>query len=260
MERISDPVLLGKVWSARYESLARVFAEIIGPEASEVVELGCGRGQLTIPLARLIPSSRIVAVDGFLGPYHAWKQRLKAALKSASLEDRVKVVTSDCWRWFEREPSSCHDVLLSSELFPEFDSGELRRFMSEAFRVLRARGLIISSFLSPHGNNPRQRLFIEADSEPRWTKYPPKEWFSPPPELVGRELRRAGFAKIRVRVVPTHVKFVRRAAIKSLRRWGVRPAFTKMYERKLNEDGLESPDWILVEATKAASSRSSSNG
>jgi hypothetical protein len=131
--------------------------------------------------------------------------------------------------------------------------------MSEAYRVLRARGLIISSFLSPHGNNPRQRLFIEADSEPRWTKYPPKEWFSPPPELVGRELGRAGFAEIRVRVVPTHVKFVGRAAIKSLRRWGVRPAFAKMYERKLNEDGLESPDWILVEARKAASSRSSSN-
>jgi SAM-dependent methyltransferase len=259
MERITDPALLSRVWSARYESLARAFAEIIGHDATEVVELGCGRGQLTIPLAKLIPSSRIVAVDGFKGPYRGWKQRFKTALEHAGLQDRVRIVAADCWRWFKNEPPSHRNVVLSSELLPEFDSAELRRFMLEAHRVLNPRGLVISSFLSPHGRNPRQRLFIEADSEPRWTKYSPKEWFSPPPELVKRELRRARFTKIRVCIVPTRVRFAGKAAAKSLRAWGVKPTFLRTYGRRLKEDGLESPNWIIVAATKPADSQSSTH-
>ena len=254
MEPISEPVLLHKALSAQYERLARVLAEVIGSDASDIVELGCGRGQLTIPLARVIPSSKIVAVDGFQGPYRAWKQRLKEAVESASLEDRVKVVASDCWRWFKKEPSSRHNVLVSSELLPEFDSEELKQFISESHRVLKPRGLTVNSFLSPHGSNPRQRLFIEADSNPRWTKHPPKQWFSPPPELVRRELRQAGFVKIRTRTVPNRTRFVGRAVSTSLLSWGVKRGFLKQYHKRLNEEGLESPDWIVVEATKPVAS------
>lgn len=230
-----------------------VFAETIGSDAIEVVEFGCGRGQLTVPLARLIPSSTIVAVDEFQGPYRAWKKRLKAALHGARLEDRVKVVVSDCSRWSRKQPSSTYDAVLSSELFPEFDSEELKRFISEAHRVLKPRGLTVNSFLSPHGSNPRQRLFIEADSEPRWTRHPPKEWFSPPPGLVRRELRRAGFARIRTRTVPTRIRFAWRAASTSLPSWGVRQTFLKTHQKRLSKDGLESPDWIVIKAAKPAS-------
>lgn len=252
-EYISDPDLLYRAWSARYHGLALTFAEIIGSHATKIVELGCGRGQLTVPLARLVPSSTIVAVDEFQGPYRAWNKRLKAALRGARLEDRVKVVVSDCSRWLRKQPPSAYDAVLSSELFPEFDSDELKRFISEAHRVLQPRGLTVNSFLSPHGSNPRQRLFIEADSEPKWTKRPPKEWFSPPPVLVRRELRRAGVAKIRTRTVQTRIRFTGRAVSTSLQSWGVRRAFLKLHQKRLSEDGLESPDWIVIEATKSAS-------
>jgi hypothetical protein len=53
--------------------------------------------------------------------------------------------------------------------------------------------------------NPRQKLLIEADSNPVWTYTPPKEWFSPKPELVTRELRKSGFHRIRRITIRSHL-------------------------------------------------------
>jgi len=251
METICEPRRLDHAWSAQYERLARVFAQIIGSTTGDIVEIGCGRGQLTIPLSKQIPLSKIVAVDRFQGPYRGDRQRLRTALQNEGLEDRVKLVHSDCWRWFENQSCSAHDVLISSELLAELDSAELRRFVAETYRVLRLGGLTVHSFLSPYGINPRQRRLITADSDPRWTKYPPKEWFSPSPELVRRKLLQAGFAKIRVHRVPSRIRFIGSAARILLRRWGVRQAFMKLNKEKLDEDGLEPPDWIVVEARKS---------
>ncbi len=71
----------------------------------------------------------------------------------------------------------------------------MRGFFVESYRVLKAGGTTIHSFLSPKPRNGRQRRLIEADSDPRWTKTPPTEWFSPPPRLVLEYLRLAGFKR-----------------------------------------------------------------
>lgn len=251
MEIIREPGELDDAWSAQYERLAQEFAGIIGSVTSDIVEISCGRGQLTIPLAKRIPSSKIVAVDRFQGPYRGDKQRLKTVLQKEGLKDRVKLIHSDCWRWFENQSCSVHEVLVSSELFAEFDLAELRRFVAESCRVLRLGGLTAHSFLSPYGINPRQRRLITADSDPRWTKYPPKEWFSPSPGLVRRELLQAGFVETRVHRIQSRVRFIGSAARTLLRRWGVRQAFLKFNNEKLDEDGLEPPDWMIVEARKS---------
>lgn len=234
--------------------MAREFARIIDSRAAEIVEIGCGEGQLTIPLAKLIPSGKIVTVDDFRGPYRGSMERIKAALRNGGLVNRVKVVASNCWRWFDNQPSSVHGIIISSELFPEFDRAELRRFAEQIYRVLTPSGLTVNSFLSPHATNPRQKLLIEADSDPRWTKYPPKEWFSPSPGLVARELRRAGFLKIGIRRVPNYLRLVGEAARKTLRRWGVKQTFLSRNKLRLDEDGLETPDWIIIEGRKPATS------
>ena len=50
-EVVTDPSDLEVVWPKQYEKLAHVFADVIG-KGQRVAEIGCGRGQLTIPLAR----------------------------------------------------------------------------------------------------------------------------------------------------------------------------------------------------------------
>jgi len=53
MEEVSDPKELDKAWRQQYENLAREFAKLIGKRRT-IIEIGCGRGQLTIPLAKLV--------------------------------------------------------------------------------------------------------------------------------------------------------------------------------------------------------------
>ena len=135
METICEPRRLDHAWSAQYERLAQVFAQIIGSTTGDIVEIGCGRGQLTIPLSKQIPLSRIVAVDRFQGPYRGDRQRLRTALQNEGLKDRVKLVHSDCWRWFENQSCSAHDVLISSELLAELDLDRMTSLLNMTQRL-----------------------------------------------------------------------------------------------------------------------------
>ena len=138
----------------------------------------CGKGQFTVPLLKRLPNCRI-AVDRFEGPYHSDRSDLAAAISRNKLRARVTIVKADYLDWMTAQVGEKYDAVVSNDFVAEIDSWGLRRFLSECHRILRPGGISVQSFLSPKPRNRRQRRLIEADSNPKWTKDPPLEWFSP---------------------------------------------------------------------------------
>ncbi len=245
-----DPGQLDLAWSQQYSRLSQKFSRIL-PKNGILAEIGYGRGQLTIPLSETVPRLRIVGVDNFRGSYSETQAELLSALAGRSR--KVKVVLSDYQTWFESQPVSKYDALVSSEFLPELDSESMRRFFGDCYRVIKRGGKTIHSFLSPAPRNARQRRLIEADSDPRWTKTPPAEWFSPNPKLVSEQLVLAGFKRPHITRLKNGLIIRSIAARELLRDWDIRQSYWKSHQRVLEKEGLEAPDWIMIDAIKPTS-------
>jgi ubiquinone/menaquinone biosynthesis C-methylase UbiE len=247
---VDDPGKVENAYAHQYDNLARKVASLISSTSGILAEIGGGEGQLTLPLAKLLPRHRFNVVDTFTGAYSGTLTRLNKALSEARLTSRVKVHKVDYLDWLWGEFSDKYVGVISSEFLPEIDSYELPMFLSECYRVVRPGGLNVHSFLSPIARNRRQRLMIEADSNPKWTKTPPKEWFSPKPALVVSELRRAGFRDLQIEKIESNL-IIKSDAVRSfLHSWDVKDAFWKTYRSQLATEGLEVPDWIIVSGRK----------
>jgi 16S rRNA A1518/A1519 N6-dimethyltransferase RsmA/KsgA/DIM1 with predicted DNA glycosylase/AP lyase activity len=247
---IDDPRQVESAYARQYETLARAFANLVPKRNGNLAEIGCGKGQLTVPLAKFLPHHRFDAVDKFSGAYSGTLSRLNHALSQARMQNRVKVHKGDYLDWLWDEFSDKYVGVISSEFLPEIDSYELSMFMPECYRVVKHGGLTAHSFLSATPRNNRQRLLIEADTNPKWTKTPPKEWFSPKPAVVVSKLIRTGFREVRVRRIKSNLIIRGNAAKELLRSWDVRSSFWKKYKTRLMRAGLEFPDWLLVSGLK----------
>ncbi len=250
MQTVRDPSALAHAWELEYARLARAVASVLPPETSTLVEVGCGDGQLTIPLARLVPSVQMDVIDRFAGPYASNRASLLERLKSARLTDRVRVLSGDATNTLRQLPSGSLDAVVSSEFLCELSTPSLLPFLKSCRRVLKAGGLTVHSFLSPVPRNEGQALTIEADSDPRWTTHPPTKWFSPPPEVARKFLIEAGFVGAGVEVKRSRLRFLGVAAQAQLKDWRVRETFYRDQETVLRARGLELPDWIVVSGTR----------
>src|SRR5712692_9743732 len=240
---VEDPKRVQSAYVHQYEILAREIANLVPTRSGILAEIGCGKGQLTIPLAKLLPRHRFNVVDTFAGAYSGTLGQLNKALSRARMKSRVKVTIADYLDRLWQEFSDKYVGVISSEFLPEIDSYELSMFLSECYRVVRPGGLTVHSFLSPTPRNNRQRLLIEADTNPIWTKTPPKEWFSPKPTHVVSKLMRAGFRDIHVERMKSNL-IIRAEAVKAfLHSWDVRSAFWKAHRVELAREGSEVPDW-----------------
>ena len=248
---VDDPRKVEDAYAHQYENLASRIASLVPARSGILAEIGCGEGQLTIPLAKLLPRHRFNVVDKFTGAYSGTLRRLNQALARAKLKNRVKVNVADYLDWLWEEFSDKYAGVISSEFLPEIDSYELSMFLSECYRVVRNGGLTVHSFLSPTPRNSRQRLLIEADTDPAWTKTPPKEWFSPQPTFVASKLMRTGFREVHVETVKSNLIIRAAAAKELLRTWDVRSSFWKTYKTPLLRTGLEVPNWLIISSQKS---------
>jgi cyclopropane fatty-acyl-phospholipid synthase-like methyltransferase len=248
---VDDPGRVDKAYPLQYESLARRVASLVPSRRGILAEIGCGEGQLTVPLAKLLPGHRFNVVDTFAGAYSGTLTKLNNALSRARLTSRVKVNKADYLDWLWEEFSDKYAGVISSEFLPEIDSYELSMFVSECYRIVRPWGLTVHSFLSPIARNRRQELMIEADSNPKWTKTPPKEWFSPKRDQVVSALKRAEFRNIRVKRIKSNLIIRAQAAEHLLESWDVKSSFWKSHRTRLVREGLEIPDWMIISGRKA---------
>jgi len=241
---------LAAAWNHQYVLLAGRTAELLPGRTQRILEIGCGRGQLTVPLAWARPRARILAIDSFRPPYSRSQAALLASLRRSGLEDRVDVHRADGPRWLQRPRSARFQGIVSSEFLPELPVGALLGVFRACFRLLELGGSTVHIFLSPIPRNEQQRLVIEADSDPRWTRRPPKGWFSPPPSLACSLLRSAGFVRVRARRVPSRLRFSPAAALQQLTRWRVRPGFVREYGIAQGRNLLELPDWVVLSGVR----------
>jgi cyclopropane fatty-acyl-phospholipid synthase-like methyltransferase len=247
---VDDPRKVENIYACQYENLARKIANLVPKKNGILAEIGCGKGQLTIPLAKFLPRHRFNVVDTFSGAYSGTLGQLNRALSEAKLTTRVKVYVGDYLDWLWEEFSDKYVGVISSEFLPEIDSYELSMFLSECYRVARPRGLTVHSFLSPIARNRRQKLLIDADSNPKWTRTPPKQWFSPNSALVLSELRRVGFRNLHVEKMESNLIIRSDAARSLLRSWDVKATFWETHKGELASEGLEVPDTLIISGLK----------
>ena len=252
MRAISDPEKLESAWNQQYARLSQHFSRMI-PKKGIIVEIGCGKGQLTIPLAERIPGIEVIGVDSFRGSYSRNRTHLLSAPGRRGKKSEIKVIVSDYDTWLRTRPDSEYDAVVSSEFLPELDSARMRKLFVECYRVVKLGGSTVHSFFSPHARNARQRRLIEADSDPLWTKTPPAEWFSPAPRRVLEFLKKAGFRRARLIQVRSELWIRSSAARETLRDWDIRQSYWKSHRAELERDGLEVPDWVIIGARKFAS-------
>jgi cyclopropane fatty-acyl-phospholipid synthase-like methyltransferase len=219
-------------------------------KAGVLVEIGSGEGQFTVPFANLVPRYKIIALDRFKGPYSQNKAGLLSAVETNRLKGRLKVVVSDYNAWLTGQPASGYDGVISSEFLPEITSKHMQSFFVQCHRVTRPGGFTVHSFLSSEPGNVAQKRLIEADSDPKWTKTPPLEWFSPPRETVVAYLRSAGFRELRQIRLKSRLLVRSKAARQLLKDWGVKRSYWKLHSDVLEIEGLEIPDWIIVSGIK----------
>lgn len=155
--------------------LVKKLSGLIPSTRSLLVEIGCGKGQLTIPLAKQTENLQIIAIDSYRRPYSRKDYtELISGLERGRLKRRVHVVVSDYSHWLSRQPGEKFGGVISSEFLPEIDSIGLRKFLADCERIIKPGGVTLHSFLSPVARNRGQRLLIEADSDAKWTKDPPR--------------------------------------------------------------------------------------
>ena len=171
-------------------------------------------------------------------------------LTKARLTNRAKIVVSDYKEWARRQKDETYEAVISSEFIPELNSVETHEFIRECYRILKSEGIAVHSFLSPIPRNFRQSLLIRADSTPVWTHTPPKEWFSPKPDLVARDLRKTGFQQIQKTTLRARLVMKAGAARAWLRGAEVKASFYKKDKAILDECGLEVTDWIILSGVK----------
>src|SRR2546428_13545349 len=160
MGEVSDPKGLDWAWRQQYENLAREFAKLIEKRRT-IVEIGCGRGQLTIPLAKLV-RGRLLTVDSFAWPYSAAYHSILNMVSKENLIGRISVFKEDYRNFMSRQDDARFEAVISNEFLPEIDSARTREFLSESHRIQKRGGISGHSFFSPGPKNLTKRLLTEA--------------------------------------------------------------------------------------------------
>ena len=222
-----------------YDRLAEHFVREIGSNRIQtILEAGCGRGELTIPLLRKLPiSTRMIAVDSSKSPYAGWLSELAAKLRRRGLERRVRLVDSDVRRLTNVDEESV-DGVVSNELVCDLPrKDQLEKALREFYRVLRPGGIMIhGEWLSSPNAGPQDLLI--------------KHWPSWTPDQLFVLMRKAGFHSFRVTYFDTTIHLGYENAVGELRTWGATDRLLKRHDRLLKQQGIELPFEHLIRCKK----------
>ena len=234
-----------KLVSSMYERLVSLLIENLDFErASVILEVGAGRGQLTIPLVRRLERTRgdfrLIALDTSAGPYEGALETLKRDLRKEKLEDLVTVVNGDV-RNMSAMGTESVDMIISNETLCELNREGLEKAVQEFHRILKPFGEMGHGELIPVAENEAQKLVIDANANSTETSLPKPEWFSPFSDEVAVLMHRTGFKNIRTEYLETKVEMDYDTAISKLKEWTVHPSWVEEHLNDLKRFGLELP-------------------
>lgn len=230
---------LKRAWSLYYTGLAEHFVALVGRRRPRVVlEAGCGKGQLTIPLLGMVAKRvQMIAIDSSHGPYMGWLDELKANLRSERLEERVRVIKTDVKR-IRGVRNESVDLVVSNELLCDLPHDrDLEEALREFRRILRPQGLMIHAEWSSSPTVEPQAFLVK-----HWPSWSPDQLFS--------LMRRYGFRGFEVSYFDTTIHFGYESAIRELRSWGADNRFLKRHESLLKAEGLDLPFEHVIRCQK----------
>ena len=237
------PKDLTAAYSKYYDRLAEHFVREIGPnKIRTLVEAGCGRGELTIPLLRTLPSSTgMILVDSWKGPYAGWLSELAGKLRRRGLDKRVRIVNSDVRQLKEVETESV-DGIVSNELICDLPrKAQLKKALEEFHRMLRTRGIMIHGEWTSTPTPAPKALMIR--HSPSWT-----------PDQLFVLMRDAGFNSFHVTYFDTTIHLGYANAVEELRTWGWTDRMLKQNDKLLRKQGIELPFEHLISCKKSTGS------
>lgn len=230
---------LGPAYHRYYDRLAEHFVREIGSSrVRTILEAGCGRGQLTIPLLGRLPrSTRVIAVDSSRGPYAGWLNELATKLDGRGLDRRVRVVDSDV-RHVDDVDNESVDVVVSNELLCDLPrKPQLQKALGEFYRVLRPGGIMIHGEWSSCPSAGPEGLLIR--HWPSWT-----------PDQLFVLMRDAGFHNFRVTYFDTTMHLSYENVVEELRIWGWTERLLKRHDRLLKQQGIDLPFEHVIRCEK----------
>jgi len=222
-----------------YDRLATRFIEQMGRRTPRVIlEAGCGKGQLTIPLISKLPIRvKMIAIDSSAGPYAGWLRELAKKLRTDGFEKRVRLIRSDARRIKGVEDESV-DAVVSNELLCDLPYDPvLEEALGEFYRILRPGGFMIHGEWSSSPAVEPQAFLV-------------KHWPSWTPDQLFAIMRKSGFHDFQVTYFGTTIHFGYENAVEELRSWGANETFLKRYDKLLKRDGIELPFEHIVRCQK----------
>lgn len=120
-------------------------------DAPLVLDLGCGQGRLTLPLAKWcqrMGNGKVIGVD-------MSKPALDFARHSAGqegLDDFVEFVENNILSFLHNQASSSCEVVVCTEVFYNFFSHQYKKVIEQVARILAPGGIFIPSFRSRYFN------------------------------------------------------------------------------------------------------------
>ncbi len=227
-----------------YERLTEFIVSLVEwKDVSVLLEAGCGRGQLTMPLVRrLRRKCRVIAFDLSAGPYEGDLEVLRNRVVDEGLERVIEAVEGDV-RDMRAIADESVDLIVSNELFGELDKAGLEQALKEFHRVLKHGGQMVLAELSPAAENKAQELLIEANLHYSLDTMLPESayWLSPTVDDVAVLMHKTGFRNIQARFFETNIRLGYEVAVEQLKRWKIDPGFVEKYGKDLQRHGIEFP-------------------
>jgi len=213
-------------------------------DISVILEVGCGKGQLTIPLAEKLKENikdfKIIAFDACTRPYKGVLDTLKGKIQRRGLDKNIVIVEGDV-----RNMNTINDesvgFIISNELFCDLNREGLLKALEEFYRILKPNGQMAHGELNSIPENPAQNLLIKSDSYSVETVTSQYEWFSPFSDEVAAFMHKIGFKDILVKYFETAVHLPFNNAIKQLKEWNIELGFIEKHKNDLKKHGLEFP-------------------
>jgi ubiquinone/menaquinone biosynthesis C-methylase UbiE len=221
---------------------------------STIVDLGCGTGVFTIPLALKVRKSKIIAVDNDKKSLN----ELKAKIERLKVRNIV-VIKGDARKLTKIKDNSIDFVFSHWLLGVVTKYNDLKQTLKECYRILKKGGIVAHSESYSIPKNKAQELYMRADVLAWHTR-----WWSV--NEIKELMRSIGFRKIKIKLIDFDLKINPKISIPLIREWQkLEYSFTKKesaiknvkLESFLNSNkneiekyGLEFPTEYIIFATK----------